>query len=460
MFADLFKKSNFKALHLSFRWVLLLSFGLIHCEGPRYYTQSDLSNAQKQSTINVLILRHPLSYSGKNTKWSNGIDYDLLSDFSKEYHINLKFKSYQNEDDLLTAFYSGEGQIASGRFPRAFAESKNSVVGPDYESAALGVFCRSRLKVEKIDDLKSMRLIIFDKYKEVLPFKELSKKLPEALIQVWLNGTTLQAFQDIQNENADCLIGNLAEAIYHLREFKKIEFKLKLKDNFSLNWMIANEHAYLNPLLRHWFQEASRDGRISKIFDQYRIYSEELNSNDIEVFKQRAKNRLPEYKPLFLQASKRYGLPWELIAAISYQESNWDPSAKSFTGVQGLMQITKSTAKNLGIEDIHNPEENIFGGAKYIKKLMNYLPEELSLSDRIILALAAYNIGIGHLQDALNLTYEKKLNPYQWTHLKKTLPLLSDPNIYPRTQFGKARGYETVEYVEKTKAYFHFLLNH
>lgn len=182
-----------------------------------------------------------------------------------------------------------------------------------------------------------------------------------------------------------------------------------------------------------------------------------LNDRDISLFKKRFHSRLSDYKPHFIKAGSQYNLPWELVAAVSYQESQWDPKAKSYTGVQGLMQITKSTAKDLGIEDIHNVEENIFGGAKYLKQLISLMPDHLSDTDRIILALAAYNLGIGHLFDAFKIANNLGKNPYDWNHLKKILPKLSEETFYQQTQFGSARGNETVAFVERTKAFYNFL---
>ncbi len=186
--------------------------------------------------------------------------------------------------------------------------------------------------------------------------------------------------------------------------------------------------------------------------------SQVLSDKDISIFQKRFHSRLADYKPHFKKAASHFNLPWELVAAISYQESQWDPQARSFTGVQGLMQITKSTAKDLGIEDIHNAEENIFGGAKYIKQLISLMPDHLGEADRIVLALAAYNLGIGHLFDAFKIAADLGKNPYNWNHLKKILPKLSEEAFYQQTQFGSARGHETVAFVERTKAFYSFLI--
>jgi membrane-bound lytic murein transglycosylase F len=443
-----------------FRTLLILPFlGLIHCEGPRYYSDQQIEKMEELPKLKVLILRHPLSYSSKAKNISQGIDHDLIVDFARSYNKKVEFIPFRNEDDLVAAYKNGAGHVAAGRFPRAFAENHSSDLGPDYESASLSVFCSKKINVMTEKDLSKLDLISFERNKNVVSHLELVKTIPKARIQVWLNGSTVRAFSEIENNKADCLITNNKEGIFHLKSFSNLEFKFKLKDHFSLNWMIDGNHAYLNPLMRNWFQKASREGRIQKIYEQYRIYSEELTQSDIEIFKKRTKSRLPEYISLFKKAGAKYGLPWELVAAVCYQESHWDPSARSFTGVKGLMQITKSTAEDLGIEDIHDPQENIFGGARYLKQLIRFFPTDISYNDRVILALAAYNIGIGHLQDAFTLTESAGKNPYHWNHLKNELPKLARNEFYRNTQYGQARGGETVEYVEKTKAYFHYLLS-
>lgn len=445
---------------LFFRTLLVLPLlGLIHCEGPRYYSDRQALKMTELPALKVLILKHPLSYSSKTKHLSQGIDHDLIMDFAKTYGKKVEFKSYRNEDDLIAAYKNGAGHIAAGRFPRAYAQSHSAIIGPDYESASLSVFCSKKVDVQTEHDLNNLDIISFERNKNVMTHQELVKNIPLARIQVWLNGSTARAFSELASGHADCLITNNKEGLFHLKEFSNLDFKFKLKDHFSLNWMIAQEHDYINPLMRSWFQKASREGRVQKIYEQYRIYSEELTQSDIQIFKMRTKSRLPEYITYFKRAGRKYGLPWELVAAVCYQESHWDPKARSFTGVKGLMQITQATAEYLGIENIHDPEENILGGARYLKKLTQLFPKEISYNDRVILALAAYNIGIGHLKDAFIISESKGMNPYHWNQLKTVLPKLAEPKYYKNTKWGQARGGETVEYVEKTKAYFHYLVS-
>lgn len=454
------KKRQLLNRQLGLNIILLgLYISLSNCEGPRYYSAAELSQLQELDQIEVLILNQPLSYSKKNLGLGRGLDYDLLNEFAKQFKKKIRFRPFNNESDLVLAFKQGQGHLAAGRFPKSFVEEHGYQAGPDYEAAALSVFCHKKINAESVSDLKSKKIITFDKYNKVIPYQKLRQELVPLEIEVWMNGSGLRAFTEIQQQKADCLILNHTEGMYFEKQFMQVEYKFKLQDHFSLNWMIQKNHGYLNSLLKSWFQEASRSGVLLKIFDRYRIISEELTEVDIYMFLKRTDTRLPEYITHFKQAALKYRLPWELVAAISYQESHWDPKAKSFTGVKGLMQITKSTAQDLGIEDIHDAEENIFGGAKYFKQLMSLMPQHLSYSDKIVFSLAAYNIGIGHLNDAFKLAEELGKNPYHWHHLKQVLPKLSEEKYFTKTQFGMARGYETVEYVEKTKAYYHFLIS-
>ena len=144
-----------------------------------------------------------------------------------------------------------------------------------------------------------------------------------------------------------------------------------------------------------------------------------------------------------MKAGERYTIPWKLLAAVSYQESHWNPKAKSFTGVKGLMMLTRNTAKLLGIKNRLDPTQSIVGGTRHLKQMLKFVPE-----DRLKFALAAYNVGLGHILDARTLARKMRLNPSVWSDVKQTLPLLSQKRYYKTLKYGYARGSEPVRYVE------------
>ena len=161
---------------------------------------------------------------------------------------------------------------------------------------------------------------------------------------------------------------------------------------------------------------------------------------------------MPKYEDLF----KKYATPeisWQLLAAVSYQESHWNPKALSPTGVRGMMMLTLNTAKDLGITDRVNPEQSIKGGAKYLTQLIKRLPASIPDDEKIWFALASYNIGLGHLLDARRITKVKKQDPNSWSDVKDNLPLLHQRKWYSKTRYGYARGREAQHYVNNIRQY-------
>jgi membrane-bound lytic murein transglycosylase F len=118
------------------------------------------------------------------------------------------------------------------------------------------------------------------------------------------------------------------------------------------------------------------------------------------------------------------------------------------TGVRGLMMLTQNTADNLGVQNRSDPQESVFGGAKYIKQMIKGVPQEVEGENRLKFALAAYNIGMGHILDAQELAKKAGLNQNIWTDLKKVLPLLSQKKYSKTLKYGYARGSEPVKYVD------------
>jgi membrane-bound lytic murein transglycosylase F len=160
-------------------------------------------------------------------------------------------------------------------------------------------------------------------------------------------------------------------------------------------------------------------------------------------------NRLPELRPSFEAAARETGIDWRLLAALGYQESKWRPSAVSPRGAQGVMMLMPVTATKMGVKDAFHPDENILGGARYLAYMKDRIPKRILDPDRTLLAMAAYNMGIGHLEDARIITQMRKKNPDSWTEVRANLHRLSDPAWHTRVKRGYANGRETAQLVER-----------
>lgn len=179
----------------------------------------------------------------------------------------------------------------------------------------------------------------------------------------------------------------------------------------------------------------------------------DLPAYDVMLFERHLKTRFPRYRGHFKKAAGRHGVDWRLLAAQAYQESHWNRKAKSPTGVRGIMMLTRRTAASLGVKNRLDPVQSINGGAKYLSRLKGRLPEEIGQPDRTFVALAAYNIGLGHVKDARILARRQGRDPNRWQALRSVFPLLTKKQHYKTLRHGYARGHEPVRYVERIRTY-------
>jgi membrane-bound lytic murein transglycosylase F len=163
--------------------------------------------------------------------------------------------------------------------------------------------------------------------------------------------------------------------------------------------------------------------------------------------------RLPHLRTPFENAARATGLSWRVLAALAYQESRWRPAAVSPRGAQGVMMLMPRTAKKMGVSNVFSPDENILAGARYLAYMKERIPARIRDPDRTWMAMAAYNIGIGHLEDARIITQMRKKNPDRWADVRTNLPRLSDPHWHKRVKRGYANGDETVQFVERVSQF-------
>jgi membrane-bound lytic murein transglycosylase F len=163
--------------------------------------------------------------------------------------------------------------------------------------------------------------------------------------------------------------------------------------------------------------------------------------------------RLPHLRAPFEAAARDTGFSWRMLAALGYQESRWRPAAVSPRGAQGVMMLMPRTARKMGVNNVFSPDENILGGARYLAYMKERIPKRIRDPDRTWMAMAAYNIGIGHLEDARIITQMRKHNPDRWPDVRANLTRLSDPHWHSRVKRGYANGSETVQFVERVSQF-------
>ena len=184
-----------------------------------------------------------------------------------------------------------------------------------------------------------------------------------------------------------------------------------------------------------------------------------LGSNNVKPMSESQRQQLQNFSLSLrlLRARFRTYAQSTLLAAQAYQESHWNRRAKSPTGVRGIMMLTLTTAKEMGVESRLDAAQSIMGGAKYLYQQQKRIPESVTGQDRWWQALAAYNVGMGHLNDARMLARKLDLDPDNWLELRGVLPLLSQKKYYSELKYGRARGTEPVTYVNRVRNYQNIL---
>jgi membrane-bound lytic murein transglycosylase F len=246
-------------------------------------------------------------------------------------------------------------------------------------------------------------------------------------------------------------------ALLSQRFFPDIRIGIPIQEKESLAWAVRKNDSEMLKQVNKFLLHATSTGILKRITTRYYGNIDNFDAYELKKFHDRINTRLPKYKNVIEAESAKHGFDWRLIAAVVYQESHFDPEAKSYTNVRGLMQVTESTAREMGIKNRRDPQQSIRAGIKYLSlmyKRFDFIKDD---SQRLLFALASYNVGYGHVKDAMSLAKKKGFDPNTWKGLKATLPLLSKAKYYNQTKYGYARGWEPVQYVERIQTYFDIL---
>jgi len=261
----------------------------------------------------------------------------------------------------------------------------------------------------------------------------------------------------VHNREIKFTIADSNIALLSQRYYPDIQIGIPIQEKESLAWAVHKNDTEMLAEINRFFLYANENGILKNIIDKYYENTQDFDVYELKKFHERIQDRLPKYIKIIQEESEKYNFDWRLVAAIVYQESHFNPNAKSFTNVRGLMQVTSAAAKEMGITNRLNPEQSIRAGIKYLDKMYQKFAHIQDNYQRILFALASYNIGYGHVMDALGIAEKKGLDMDTWQTLKITLPLLSKSQYYQTTKHGYARGWEPIQYIERILTYFDIL---
>ncbi|MGD2024042.1 MAG: membrane-bound lytic murein transglycosylase MltF, partial [Desulfobacterales bacterium] len=285
---------------------------------------------------------------------------------------------------------------------------------------------------------------------------ELKEQGIDLAIRLHKDLPTEELIQKVADEEIDFTIANSNIVLINRRNFPGVVPTGSINDHMQLSWAVYPKSIELLERINAFLSVIKKNGKFDSIYDKYYGDTQDFDYVDLKAFHKRVKARLSRYSPFIKAAAKKHGFDWRLIAAQIYQESHLNPWAKSHAGARGLMQILPSTGKSLGVHDLFDPVQNINAGVQHLKNLYEHF-EAISGQDRLLITLAAYNIGQGHIHDARKLAQKKGLDPNKWESLSKTLPLLRYRKYYKHAKYGFCRGTEPIRYIKQIMIYYDVL---
>jgi len=431
--------------------------------GKRIKKASLLDKIKSEKVLNVILLNAPSTYY-IGTEGKKGFEYDLLKAYSHHLGVDLNITAVDTTKEAIALSKTLKAHITSAALARTPEREKLFNFGPSYFEVQEQVIChRGMLRSKKfprdVEDLAGLNIMIGadTSYSETI--SSLQRDGFDLNVTLTSEYSTEDLLAKVASNEIDCTIADSNIYAINLRYFPEIALAFAISEREQLAWLLADNSKELESDMYSWLNTFNQSGKLAQLKDHYYSYVLFFDYYNTKIFYKRVKSRLPKYEKYFKETSIKYGIPWTLLASISYQESHWNPNAKSFTGVRGLMMLTRNTAKLLGVKNRLDPKQSIVGGTRHIKQMIKFVPKEVVNESRMKFALAAYNIGLGHIHDAQKLAKKNGLDQNSWSDLKKVLPLLSQKKYYKTLKYGYARGGEPVRYVDSIYNYRNILEN-
>ncbi|MDG4866515.1 membrane-bound lytic murein transglycosylase MltF [Guyparkeria sp. 1SP6A2] len=417
-----------------------------------------IEQVRQRGTLRVATLIEPTLYIPDSYR-PQGLEYDLTGRFAERLGVSVEYLVVPSIEAAYQAVDDNRADLAAAGLAIDPARQQRWRYGPPYLTVSRKLlYANGRDGPSRLDDLSGKPLSLPQGSATGFWLERVADANPSLTLRSHEEPDKLAVLEGIRQGRIDYAIALSHIALLTDKLSDEVAVGPSIGPPVSLGWAFSRQaDQSLLIAARHFFGEIRSTQELKGLVDRHYAQFERLDESLSRRFLRDLETRARPYLPTFRRAGERYAIDWRLLAAVGYQESKWRPNAVSHQNAYGLMQITLPTARDLGLRNPADPVQNIMSAAKYIDQLREMVPDTATEPDRTYLALAAYNVGIGHLRDALELTRQQGGDPNQWADVRERLPQLSDPAIYRDMRYGYARGSETTNYVENIRA-FHDLM--
>ncbi|ANQ48374.1 transporter substrate-binding domain-containing protein [Flammeovirga sp. MY04] len=432
-----------------------------------FESNKDLEDIKKRGKLIALTAYSSTSYYLYKGQ-TMGYEFELLKRLAEDLEVDLKVIVKTNTDSLRNALLKGEGDIIA--YGLAITKDRQEIV--DFTSPLMQV--KQVLVQRKPENWKSLPLHKIDKHviRNVVDLKDKEVHVRENTpYQLRLENLENEMGEDIKivlegkNVSTEELIHRVAEgqidytiadeniAKVNNTYYPHLDTKTEISFPQRIAWATRKQSPLLRESVSHWLDSMKKTTDYYVIYNKYfkntRAQSKRFDSKFFNTVEHRG--LLSKYDQIIKEQADIIGWDWRLLASLVYQESRFDPHAKSWVGAVGLMQLMPATAKQFGAHNPRDPHQNVKAGTKYLKFLEKYWDEIEDEDERVKFMLASYNAGQGHVKDAQRLAAKFNHDPNVWDGNVEKYMLLKSHKQYYRDEvvkFGYARGKEPVNYVQ------------
>ncbi|WP_333499514.1 membrane-bound lytic murein transglycosylase MltF [Kluyvera sp. CHPC 1.2972] len=415
--------------------------------------ENRIAAIKERGELRISTVQSPLTYTVVNNK-DYGLDYELAQQFADYLGVKLKVTVRQNISQLFDDLDNGNADMLAAGLVYNSERVKSYQAGPTYYSVSQQLVYRvGNTRPRSLSSVSADQLTIAPGQVVISDLQNLqAHKYPDLSWTVDEKRSSADLMQAVIDGKLDYTIADSVAIGLFQRVHPELTVALDVTDEQPVTWFsLQDDDNTLSAAMLDFFDNINEDGTLARLEEKYLGHGDDFDYVDTRTFLRAVDSVLPDLQPLFEKYASE--IDWKLLAAISYQESHWDPLATSPTGVRGLMMLTKNTAQSLGLTDRTDAEQSISGGMRYLQDMMSKVPDSVPQEERIWFALAAYNMGYAHMLDARALTAKQKGNPDSWADVKQRLPLLSQKPWYNKLTYGYARGHEAYAYVENIRKY-------
>lgn len=430
---------------------LLAGLGLVVAQGFHWHSQWERVSAR--GTLRVAIRESEGVYWPTDQQYS-GLELELLQTLGERLDLDIQLFSVTEMEDLYRALATGAVDMAMPGTTVDFTQT-GFMTGLPYLMSDVGLV---RVMAARTPELESQRIAVLDPVSHGWLADRLTDRHPGLTLDGLTSEPTAELMTRIELKELDM-------ALMDERDFR-VQRPFFPSQRFDA---LTAQPRPISPLFRQQrdrtlldqvnlvLRQLKTSGQLERLRDRHLGHTSDFDYVGTLTFERHMESRLPEFLPLFKAEAETTGMDWRLLAAVAYQESHWRPRAVSPTGVKGIMMVTLTTAREMGIDNRLDPAQSIRAGSQYLSELRSRVPNRIPEPDRTWMALAAYNVGAGHLEDARIITETQGDDPDAWIDVRTHLPKLALKAWYPWTKHGYARGHEPVVYVANIRRYYNLL---